>query len=278
MEKKYFTCVFDVGDIRFRVSKDMRDPRDKEETPLEFHSHGEYEMFFIEKDGHVLHTQSGDVEYPYGSIVVVPPKFTHYSFKCVSTIIFSFEKKAKAKEKHYDIFKELVSQNEITEFKGANEYYWVWREIKNSFKFLLMGDFLRLKAVLQLLFIKLIQTGEYINRKSNSNIINASHIIIIDNFINDNLDQKLTIKDLAKELFLSERQVSRIINKNYGTTFSKLVMERRLVKAETLLDTDKSISEILGLVGFNSESNFFPLFKKRYGCSPSQYRKKYKSN
>ena len=42
----------------------------------------------------------------------------------------------------------------------------------------------------------------------------------------------------------------------------------------TLLEeTDKSISEIAGIVGYDNSSKFAKVFKDKMGCTPTEYKK-----
>jgi AraC-like DNA-binding protein len=53
-------------------------------------------------------------------------------------------------------------------------------------------------------------------------------------------------------------------------------IDYRLLKAkERLLETEETISEICFAVGFNNLSYFIARFKKKYGCSPKQFRKRF---
>ena len=57
---------------------------------------------------------------------------------------------------------------------------------------------------------------------------------------------------------------------------SRRVMKIRLGHAaRLLLDTADSVSEICWNCGFNTLSNFNRLFRKRKGCSPTEFREKY---
>ena len=42
-----------------------------------------------------------------------------------------------------------------------------------------------------------------------------------------------------------------------------------------LIDTSDSVSVICWRTGFNTLSNFNRLFRKRKGCSPTEFREKY---
>ena len=164
-----------------------------------------------------------------------------------------------------------------TEFNQSNGYFWLWKEIEEGATRVVGLEELRIKSALQLLIIKMLE--EKTKRlKSDENIINKPYLFIIDSFLNEKFGSQVGLKDLSKELCLSERQVSRIISKIYGVSFSKILAETRLKKAEILLlKTDKPIFDICQSVGFYSESNFFTLFKKKYGCTPLQFRVREKS-
>ena len=274
MDINIFSFNFEVGDVQFNISKYVGEGN-KEVSPLGFHTHNEHEMFFVDKDGLVLGSMDKQIEYDYGTVVIVPPNFTHYSYGCKSTVSFSFCKIEKAREKYYDAFTRSISIDKPTTFNKDDGYFWLWNEIKNCLNFSAGLEKLRLKTALQLLIIKILE--EKIKPANSGEIIvNKSYLFTIDNFLNDKFREQVYLKDLAKELCLSQRQVSRIISKIYGASFSKILAQTRLRKAEILLlKTDKSISDICQSVGFINESNFFTLFKKQYGCTPLQFRVKH---
>ena len=101
----------------------------------------------------------------------------------------------------------------------------------------------------------------------------ANNIGNIEVFINRNINKKITLKDVSKSIFLSEKQISRIIEKEYGCTFSELLTEKRLAIAEVLLKTtDMNISDIDAQTFYGTESYFYTVFKNKYGVSPLKYR------
>jgi AraC-like DNA-binding protein len=72
------------------------------------------------------------------------------------------------------------------------------------------------------------------------------------------------------------RQASRIIKRNYGLTLAQLMEKKRLgIAKELLTATEMSISEIVEYVNFSSVSFFYCRFKKIYGITPAEYRKKH---
>ena len=74
-------------------------------------------------------------------------------------------------------------------------------------------------------------------------------------------------------MYLSQKQVSRIVKKQYGCTFPELMNQKRMSVAVMLLkNTHLSVSEIAVRVGINNENYFYKLFKERCGVTPLKYR------
>lgn len=72
----------------------------------------------------------------------------------------------------------------------------------------------------------------------------------------------ITRRELAQMLYLSERQLQRFLEKEYGKSFSQLKKEARLNKARELLKQGKSIEETAALVGYTDIRSFNKLLKK----------------
>ena len=93
------------------------------------------------------------------------------------------------------------------------------------------------------------------------------------------LKEDLTIKDLGKQMDLSARILSQIINEKFGSNFYDFVNYNRILEAQKLLKNEQgrqfSITGIAYEVGFNSKSSFYSAFKKFTGNTPSEYQKQY---
>jgi AraC-like DNA-binding protein len=86
----------------------------------------------------------------------------------------------------------------------------------------------------------------------------------------------LTVSTLASRLKVPAYMVSRAINQYFNKSFSELVVEYRIKKAEQLLVSDSQKSLTIEAVafesGFNTLSAFYKAFKKINNVTPSQYR------
>lgn len=107
----------------------------------------------------------------------------------------------------------------------------------------------------------------------------ASNIKQAIHFIKNNYSQKITIKDLAKAVNLSESHFYSIFRKSFGVSPIAYINSYRLsVAANALTQTNNTITEVSYLVGIDDPIYFNKMFKKAYQMSPTQYRNLYKSN
>lgn len=86
-------------------------------------------------------------------------------------------------------------------------------------------------------------------------------------------DQRLSVDDIAGELNLSRVQLYRKVKQLLDCSISEYIVERRLKKAKSLMADGLNINEIYSNVGFSSASYFASAFKKKYGLSPSTFKK-----
>lgn len=91
-----------------------------------------------------------------------------------------------------------------------------------------------------------------------------------------NYMDELRLPELASMAGMSPSAFSRFFKLHTGRNISEYIIDLRLgYAARMLVDTAKSISEIGFDCGFNNLSNFNRIFKKKKGCSPSEFRENY---
>jgi AraC-like DNA-binding protein len=89
-------------------------------------------------------------------------------------------------------------------------------------------------------------------------------------------DLNLSLQGIAAMLKMSPVYVGRVFKRVEGVSVAEYVNEVRLAHAERLLlRTDDSILDIMGRTGFGNQSQFFKLFKKKFGTTPKEYRLKH---
>lgn len=92
-------------------------------------------------------------------------------------------------------------------------------------------------------------------------------------YIDENYAEKLTLEDVASQIYLNKTYVSQLFKKELDVSFGDYLENVRIGKAKELLRTTaKSISQISEEVGYTSQSYFTKVFKKSAGMGPLRYR------
>lgn len=79
---------------------------------------------------------------------------------------------------------------------------------------------------------------------------------------------------VAAYVGLNEKYFTTRFTKSAGMTFRDYVTELRLDRAKQLINTtDLRMYEISERIGYNNVEHFTRMFKKKYGISPSDYKK-----
>ncbi|WP_411765961.1 helix-turn-helix domain-containing protein [Winogradskyella sp. A3E31] len=92
--------------------------------------------------------------------------------------------------------------------------------------------------------------------------------------IKKNPGNNYTVSTLSTEAGLSENKLQEGFKELFNRTVTDCIRNIRLEKAEELLKTtDLNVSEVVYSVGFISRSYFSKIFKAKYNCSPSFYKK-----
>lgn len=93
-------------------------------------------------------------------------------------------------------------------------------------------------------------------------------------YIEENLDQELTLEKIAKEFNYSKFYLARAFKADTGCTLSKYIRERRLDEAaRKLVKTKEPIVEIAYEAGYGSQQAFTLAFHNEYLCTPQEYRR-----
>ena len=104
----------------------------------------------------------------------------------------------------------------------------------------------------------------------------SRRILKVKSFIAQNYMDELRLKQLADVAGMSSSAFSRFFKLHTGRNLSEYIIDIRLgYAARLLVDTSRSISEISFECGFNNLSNFNRIFKRKKGCSPSEFRENY---
>ena len=94
-------------------------------------------------------------------------------------------------------------------------------------------------------------------------------------FIDENLNQKLSLEDLAQNFFYNPSYFSRAFKQKFECSPVEYIARERSRKAAELLAANPQVTmdKIAEECGFGDKSSLYRAFEKFYGCSPSEYKK-----
>lgn len=120
--------------------------------------------------------------------------------------------------------------------------------------------------------------SNYKSEESNQsvNVLHQQRLQNILSYIYEYYPEDIKLKDLANAGSISKAECCRIFQNILHTSPYSYLKNYRIQASVALLNSDMSISEIAGRVGYNQVSNYIASFKKIIGCTPAQYRKQEK--
>ncbi|QNK57918.1 response regulator [Paenibacillus sp. PAMC21692] len=97
-------------------------------------------------------------------------------------------------------------------------------------------------------------------------------------YISEHLAEKISIQELADLASISRSTIAAMFKQETGSTINQYVVEERMRRArDMLLNTGLRSYEVANKVGYEDVIYFAQLFKKHYGFSPIEYKKRMES-
>lgn len=246
------------------------------------HIHSKYEFHYIKAGRGYVDMAGQRSELGPKSFYVCPPGVVHrqvadindpmveYAMKC--DLIIEEQKRGGNREYNYLI--EVLKSNTFVVRDSCmmdRIFERIFEEAVNG----RVGFLLKIKSAIMDLLIASLRNlsvrkdAEYSIPKKDDN----RRFELIREYVNDNIDRCISCAELSKHVFLSERQLNRIVMKYTGLTTHRFITACKIVTIKKLLsNTDSKLSDIAKQTGFSSEFHLSNRFKQFTGMSPNQYR------
>ena len=118
--------------------------------------------------------------------------------------------------------------------------------------------------------LKLLSSEGYVPRSANRQVNRMESVI---SYIHQHSATDIPMEQLARIAAMSPTAFHRFFKQSLGCTPGSYLMDLRLSNvAHRLLESTDSVSEIAFASGFNNLSNFNRQFRRRFNCSPRDYR------
>lgn len=144
-------------------------------------------------------------------------------------------------------------------------------ELNLCYQFGTLGFEIEIKQQLLGVFRLLIQRATTVKQSDTST--QSIWVKEVLDYIEQNFQNPITLQDLSAHVHISREYLCRIFSQFSQMTPITYLNQYRICKSmELLLETNKTITEIAGLCGFNHCSYFNKLFLQYVGCTPMEYR------
>jgi len=141
------------------------------------------------------------------------------------------------------------------------------------------GRYFMLKSYLmQMLLLVIREQCEPVNSSAGYAFesVNKKYVVEqIVNYFEDHYNEKISLDQIAENMYLSPFYISKIFKSETGDTPIRHLINIRLERAKQILEDGggNSIQEVAASVGYDDAYHFSKLFKKRYGMPPSQIKR-----
>lgn len=92
-------------------------------------------------------------------------------------------------------------------------------------------------------------------------------------YIHENLQQPLSLDQLADRFFIQKNYMCRLFRQQTGDTIHNYIRLKRVALAKQLLEEGLSVMEVCSLCGFGDYSHFIRAFRQITGVTPARYGK-----
>ena len=237
------------------------------------HFHLEHEIFFLTSG--LLNIFHNDAFSTYNNGIIIIPSLTpHFSNSMQNNyrILIKFENE---KSRLFEQIIKFFQPDQISKLPINENITLYLTQLDNALN-QKNTPHEQIISLITLIFIQLFDLLK-VEYKKEKDTDSNHYLHIIDKIINTDFDKNINMHYLSEKLFLSTRQIARIIKKNYNCSLSQLLVQKKLsVACLILTKTNLTISKIISYINFETPNYFYTLFKKTYGLTPLQYRKKYK--
>lgn len=242
---------------------------------FQVHWHEHIELHYVLHGVTKFHINQNTIRASKGNLVVINSNELHEGISettkmdaCV--IIFEMESFSHELAHQNIIFQTLIEQDEEIK-RLILGIYQENDQKKLGYKLAAKGMLFELITYLSRNYAAQI-LSESANLKRKRNLERLNTVI---SYIQEHYTEPITNAKLAKIIHLSEDRFNHLFKESMGVAPLHYINEIRLKKAAHLLKTDEfTISEAAIAVGFQDFNHFGRLFRKLYGCTPSEFRER----
>lgn len=242
------------------------------------HMHPFTEIFYIIGGQGVFKFEDKEVDVSVDDLVIVNPNVSHTELSTpenpLEYIVFAFDGMSIVLDDRSNDNKENLSSYSIHNYKDYKDEVLFFmdliiKEVKEK-----QENYESIcQSLLEILVLNIIRNTNSKLTISTSKDINKE-CDYVQKYIDLHYASDITLDHLASIVFMNKYYLIHEFKKYIGTSPIEYLINKRIYMAKILLETtDYSMEQISKSVGFNSQSYFNQIFKKRVGKTPTLFRR-----
>ena len=227
------------------------------------HYHDAYEIYFLEAGTRTYFVEDKFFSVSAGDVVLIPPGTLHRTGGeyCSRTLV-QFTRDYLERIYTADVADNLLKCFAHIKIVPTQEQLTYCKQL---LKRMAEAEWLEFGLVLGSLLKEL---GQYANAELPGGLV--GNVVA---YMNENYPTIRNIDQIAGHFYVSKCHLCRVFKESMGITLIDYLNQIKLKNAKQLLTlSDRSISQVAELCGYNSVSYFSNIFKTAVGMSPSEYR------
>lgn len=239
---------------------------DIKNTTRKPHCHSQFEIHIIDNEYQIYECEGREYKTESGNMLIIPPGKTHrlktsgeHTSKYAVTFGLKEDKYLSESDCLVMPIPDFILTNIheiILEYK--KRLYFSSQIIENSL-FNITANTLRIIGCTE--------------KNPEGDFEEDNRFLLAKQYILDNTERHLTVRDVALYCYMSTKQLTRIFKNTCGITPAQYIKRKKTECAERLINDGASFAEISERMNFSSQYHFNSFFKKYTGMTPGEYKK-----
>jgi YesN/AraC family two-component response regulator len=243
------------------------------------HSHADFEFHVIPSGSGYINILGHDLMVNGGEFYITGPHVQHrqqsdkenpmaeYCLECEINIFENISDSSVSLQQETRLLKEILAKAYPIVFKDTEGISVIFEDIFKEAEEQAAGFHLKLQtSVVNILIgiLRVVVSTENIKYRSELQHKSVDELRMkkLVKFVETNYRRALSLEDASKVLFLSPRQINRLMKKEFRQTFHEYLLQHRILVAKQLLEDSKlSIKEIAYESGFSSHFYMYQVFR-----------------